>query len=58
MLMVIFMMVNDNTIKHMVVELIHMLMERNMKVNGVKIDNMELEWKLGQMALDMKENIN
>ena len=42
----------------MVVELIHMLMERNMKVNGVKIDNMELEWKLGQMALDMKENIN
>lgn len=56
--MVIFMMDNGNSIKHMAVELIHMLMEQNTKVNDEKIDNMEWVWKLGPTVLDMKENIN
>ena len=58
MLMQIYMKVNDNMIKLMAEELIHMPMELNMKVNGEKIDSTGWEWKRGQMVRDIRESIN
>ena len=41
----------------MVKDYIHMLMEVNMKVNGMKINNMAMELKDDPMVLYMKEII-
>ena len=57
MLMQIYMKVNDNMIKLMAEELIHMPMELNMKVNGEKIDSTGWEWKRGQMVRDIRDSI-
>jgi len=44
-------------IKLMVKELIHMLMEHIIMEIGLKINSMDLEWNLGLMEQNMKENI-
>jgi len=48
---------NGRMIKLMVLEPIHIWMVLNMKVIGLKINNMGKELKLGLMELDMKDNI-
>ena len=58
MQMVIFMTVSGRTIKLMVLENTLILMVPNTKVIGSMISNMVKEKKNGQMAPDMKENIN
>jgi hypothetical protein len=57
MLMVTFMMVNGWMIKLMGLESIVIWMEQNMKDIGKKINNMEMDWKHGQMAPSMKDNM-
>jgi len=48
---------NGFKIRHMDLELIHILMELNMLAIGRMINNMEKELKLGKMKQDIKDNI-
>ena len=48
---------NGLTTKLMALESIVILTELNMKGTGKKINNMEMAWKHGQMAQNMKGNM-
>lgn len=57
MVMEIYMMENGLMIKLKDMEYIFILMDQNIMVNGKKINRMGKAWKLGKMALPIKEII-